>query len=47
VIEEATLERLIAVKEKWSAQYPAAIKNWEDNWDIILYFINIQQLLEK
>jgi transposase-like protein len=38
VTEEAALERLISFKEKWGAQYPAAIKSWEDNWDILSTF---------
>jgi len=38
VTEEAALEGLIAFKEKWGAKYPAAIKSWEDNWDILSTF---------
>lgn len=38
VTEEAAMERLIAFKEKWGAKYPAAIKSWEDNWDILSTF---------
>lgn len=38
VTEESALENLIAFKEKWGKKYPAAIKSWEDNWDILSTF---------
>jgi transposase-like protein len=38
VTEEAALEKLIEFKEKWLKLYPAAIKSWEDNWDILSTF---------
>lgn len=33
VNEEAALEHLLEVKEKWGKKYPSAIKSWEDHWD--------------
>ena len=36
--EEAALEKLLDFKEKWQAQYPSAVKSWEDNWDILSTF---------
>jgi len=38
VTEEAALEKLMGFKEKWGQKYPAAIKSWEDNWDILSTF---------
>ncbi|CQR72551.1 Transposase, Mutator family [Sporomusa ovata DSM 2662] len=38
VTEEAALEKLLSFKEKWGDKYPAAIKSWEDNWDILSTF---------
>jgi len=38
VTEEAALEKLMIFKEKWGQKYPAAIKSWEDNWDILSTF---------
>ena len=33
--EEAALERLDAVTEKWSEHYPHAMNRWHENWDAI------------
>ena len=38
VTEEAALENLMSFKEKWGSKYPAAIKSWEENWDILSTF---------
>jgi len=38
VTEEAAFEKLAVFKEKWGQKYPAAIKSWEDNWDILSTF---------
>ena len=38
VTEEAAFENLMNFKEKWGTKYPAAIKSWEDNWDILSTF---------
>lgn len=33
--EELARENLKEVTDKWSGKYPAAMKRWEDNWDVI------------
>lgn len=33
--EEAARGRLEDVTEKWEAQYPNAMKRWQENWDVI------------
>lgn len=33
--EKSALNQLEKVTEKWSGQYPYAMKRWEDNWDAI------------
>ena len=38
VTEEEAYRKLIEFKEKWGKKYPAAIKSWEDNWDILSTF---------
>ena len=38
VTEEAALDNLIEFKDKWGKKYPAAIKSWENNWDILSTF---------
>lgn len=38
VNEEAALENLLKVKDKWGKKYPSAIKSWEDNWDNLVTF---------
>lgn len=38
VTEESALEKLMSFKEKWGQKYPAAIKSWEDNWDMLSTF---------
>lgn len=35
VNEETALENLIQFKDKWSKEYPSAVRSWEDNWDIL------------
>ena len=47
VTEEAALERLMAFKEKWGIKYPAAIKSWEDNWDILSSFYAYPSAIRK
>jgi transposase-like protein len=47
VTEDESLERLMAFKEKWSAKYPAAIKSWEDNWDILSTFFAYPPAIRK
>lgn len=38
VTEEAAFEKSMNSKEKWGSKYPAAIKSWEENWDILSTF---------
>ena len=38
VTEEAAMNSLMSLKERWGNKYPAAIKSWEDNWDILSTF---------
>ena len=33
--EEAALEALDRVTEKWGSNYPNAMKSWNKNWDVI------------
>ena len=33
--EKSALEQLDHVTDKWSPQYPYAMKRWSDNWDAI------------
>jgi transposase-like protein len=33
--EKSALEQLEAVTQKWSPNYPSAMKRWSDNWDVI------------
>ena len=33
--EQAGYENMQAVAEKWKEKYPAAMKRWENNWDVI------------
>ncbi|MCC5468166.1 IS256 family transposase [Pelosinus baikalensis] len=47
VTEEAALGRLMSFKEKWGTQYPAAIKSWEDNWDILSTFYAYPPAIRK
>lgn len=36
--EEAALENLMQMKEKWSKKYGHALKSWEENWDTLSTF---------
>lgn len=47
VTEESALENLISFKEKWGKKYPAAIKSWEDNWDILSTFYAYPAAIRK
>lgn len=47
VTEEAALEKLMVFKEKWGKKYPAAIKSWEDNWDILSTFFAYPPAIRK
>jgi len=47
VTEEAALGSLMNFKEKWNDKYPAAIKSWEDNWDILSTFFAYPPAIRK
>jgi len=47
VTEESALENLMSFKEKWGKKYPAAIKSWEDNWDILSAFYAYPAAIRK
>ena len=34
---------LMSFKTKWGTKYPADIKSWEDNWDILSTFLHIHR----
>lgn len=36
--EEQAFSHLEELKQKWSKKYPAGVKSWEDNWDILSTF---------
>ena len=38
VSEEAALDELCSLKEKWGRQYPYAFRSWENNWDVLSPF---------
>lgn len=45
--EEAALEALYALKEKWGKQYPFALRSWENNWDVISPFFKFPEEIRK
>lgn len=47
VNEDAALENLLYVKEKWGIKYPNAIKSWEDNWDNIVTLFGFSEEIRK
>ncbi len=47
VTEEAAMDNLLNVKEKWNNKYPNAIKSWEDNWDSLSTFFEFQDNIRK
>ena len=47
VTEEAAMNCLMDFKDKWGAKYPAAIKSWEDNWDILSTFFAYPPAIRK
>lgn len=38
VSEEAAMDELCRIKDKWGRSYPYAFKSWENNWDVICPF---------
>jgi len=47
VNEEAAIENLMSIKEKWEKKYPNAIKSWEDNWDNLITFFAFPEYIRK
>lgn len=45
--EEAALEALYEVKDKWANQYPYALKIWETNWDVLSTFFKYPDEIRK
>lgn len=45
--EEAALEALYEVKDKWANQYPYALKSWETNWDVLSTFFKYPDEIRK
>jgi putative transposase len=45
--EEAALEALYEVKDKWGKQYPYALKSWEANWDALSTFFKYPDDIRK
>lgn len=45
--EEAAIERLMIVKERWQGKYPNAIRSWEQNWDNLCTFFAYPPELRK
>jgi len=47
VSEEAALEKLIELKDRWGKKYPYAIKTWEDNWENLSTFFMFPDFIRK
>ena len=47
VNEDAALEALYALKEKWGKQYPFALRSWENNWDVLSPFFKFPDEVRK
>lgn len=47
VSEDAAVESLYALKEKWGKQYPFAIRSWENNWDVLSPFFKFPEEVRK
>ena len=45
--EEAALDALYEVKDKWANQYPYALKSWETNWDVLSTFFKYPDEIRK
>lgn len=45
--EEAALEALENVEEKWGEKYPSAIKSWRNNWDVLSPFFRFPAEVRK
>lgn len=45
--EEKALDKLYDLKDKWGKQYPYAIRNWENNWDVLSPFFKYTEEVRK
>lgn len=45
--EEAALETLYELKDKWGKEYPFAIRSWENNWDVLSPFYKFPEDVRK
>lgn len=45
--EETGYEQMLEVSEKWDKKYPAAMKSWKTNWDVICPFFKYSKELRK
>lgn len=47
VSEDAALESLCELKDKWGRQYPYAFRSWEGNWDVLSPFYKFPGEIRK
>lgn len=47
VNEDAALDKLYSLKDKWEKQYPYAIRSWENNWDVLSPFFKFPEEIRK
>ncbi|ABN52036.1 transposase mutator type [Acetivibrio thermocellus ATCC 27405] len=45
--EKAGYDQMLEVSEKWEKKYPAAMKSWKSNWDVICPFFKYSEELRK
>lgn len=45
--ESSGYDQMLEVSEKWDKRYPAAMKSWKANWDVICPFFKYSQELRK
>jgi transposase-like protein len=45
--EEAAIEELERIKEKWGKNYPYAIRSWENNWNVLSTFYRFPEEVRK
>lgn len=45
--EHTGYEQLQKVKDKWKEKYPTALRNWEDNWEVICPFFSYSEPIRK
>jgi len=45
--EETAYKNLQEVSDKWKSKYPYSVKNWEDNWELVIPFFKYSEELRK